>query len=477
MSDEAAGRPPGFYAGVIALIALGQVIFGTDFCAVSVALSSIAGDLHVAPALMSWVVAIYSLTYAGFLVLGGRTADSYGRRRFCLLGLYLFGAGTLIAAAAANVWMLIAGRALEGLGSAFFIPTSFSLINVLLPDGPIRHRAFAVFSATQGLAMMLGLCGGGLLTTQIGWRAAFLITVPLVVAAIILSWRFIPPFEKPEKAASLDIGGAILITLGVGVLLTSLSVMGEFGWLSSQGLETLAAACGLLLVFFVVESRVRKPLVPLSVFRHPNLLGADVASIGAMATTGGVFVLLNLFMQRELHFSAMLSGLGMLPYALAVMAAGRLVGHGMARFPLRQCILVGFVVFIVGVILFSMISPGGSYALYIAPAMIIAGLGSTVATVLLMALSTAAVPSERQGVATGVLITFQQIGMALGVSLALTVMSANLKQGAPLVQSLHGGFLAATGMAVFGFLSALLFTRKTAVSAGDLEAASAEAAL
>ena len=158
-----------------------------------------------------------------------------------------------------------------------------------------------------------------------------------------------------------------------------------------------------------------------------------------MATTGGVFVLLNLFMQRELHFSAMLSGLGMLPYALAVVVGGRLVGHGMARFPLRQCILVGFVVFIIAVFLFSMISPVASYALFIAPAMIIAGLGSTVATVLLMALSTAAVSTERQGVATGVLITFQQIGMALGVSLALTVMSASLKQGAPLVQSLNGG--------------------------------------
>ena len=273
MSDQAAGRSPGFYAGVIALIALGQVIFGTDFCAVAAALvhcprparragADVVGRGNLLPHLCR-------VPGAG----GAHRQFLHGRRRFCLLGLYLFGVGTLIAAAAANVWMLIAGRALEGLGSAFFIPTSFSLINVLLPDGPIRHRAFAVFSATQGLAMMLGLCGGGLLTTQVGWRSAFLITVPLVVTAIILSWRFIPPFEKPEKRTSLDIGGAVLITLGVGALLTSLSVMGEYGWMSSQGLETLAAAVALLIVFFLVESRVREPLVPLSVFRYPNLLG------------------------------------------------------------------------------------------------------------------------------------------------------------------------------------------------------------
>ncbi len=477
MDKRRTERTPGFYAGVIALIALCQVIFGTDFCAVNVALASIVRDMHITPALTSWVVATYSLAYAGFLVLGGRAADSYGRRRFCLIGLYLFGAGTLMAAAAPNVWVLIAGRALEGLGSAFLIPTSFSLMNVLLPDGPVRHRAFAVFSATQGVAMTLGLCVGGMLTTQVGWRSVFLLTLPLIVAGIILSWRFIPPLEKREKSASLDIGGAVLITVGIGVLLIALSMMGEYGWLSRQGLETLAAAIGLLFLFFLLERRLREPLVDFSTFRFANLLGADVASVGIMATTGGVFVLLNMFMQRELHFSAMMSGLGMLPYAVAVMIGGRLVGHGMARFPLRQCILAGFVVFILATILFAVVSGTGSYGLTLAPVMVIAGLGSTVATVLLMAFSVAAVPAERQGVATGVLITFQQIGLALGVSLALTVMSASLKQGTPLVLSLHQAFFATTATAVFGFLCTIFFTRRATVSVGQIAIAPVEAVL
>jgi len=460
-SDMPRERSSSFYAGVIALVAIGQVIFGTDFCAVNVALESIARDLKIEPAVMPWVVATYSLAYSGFLVLGGRAADSYGRRRFCIFGLCLFGAGTLLAALSFNVWTLIGARALEGLGSAFLIPTSFSLINVLLPEGPVRHRAFSVFSITQGVAMTLGLCVGGFLTTTWGWRSVFLLNMPLVLAAIVLSWRFIPPYVRSDAKPSLDIGGAVLITAGVALALLSLSAMGEYGWTSHQGLGLLLAAAVVLVMFFILESRLRAPLVPPSIFWFPNLLGADVASVGIMATTGALFVLLNLFMQRMLHFSALMSGLGMLPYALAVMAGGRLVGHGMSRYPLRWSILWGFVVFIAGTLLFSFVSVAAGYGVNLVPGMLVCGLGSTVGTVLLMALSTASVPPNVQGVATGVLITFQQIGLALGVSVAITVQVASLAHGATEIASFHSGFLAATAMAVVGFLCALLLTRRS----------------
>ena len=159
---------PRHYAGIIALVALGKFIFGVDFGMMNVALATISTDLHVDPVILPWIVSTYSLSYAGFLVLGGRAADTFGRRRFCIFGLCLFGLGLLVAISAANVWVLIAARALEGIGSSFFIPASFSLMNVLLPEGPGRHRGFAVFGATQGLAMVLGLGGGGIVTTAFG---------------------------------------------------------------------------------------------------------------------------------------------------------------------------------------------------------------------------------------------------------------------------------------------------------------------
>jgi MFS transporter, DHA2 family, methylenomycin A resistance protein len=466
-SDTSRERSSSFYAGVIALIAICQVIFGTDFCAVNVALASIARDLRIEPAIMAWVVATYSLAYSGFLVLGGRAADSYGRRRFCIFGLCLFGVGTVLAALSFNVWILIGARALEGLGSAFLIPTSFSLINVLLPEGPVRHRAFSVFSITQGVAMTLGLCVGGFLTTNWGWRSVFLLNVPLVLTAIVLSWRFIPPYVRSSTKTPLDLGGAVLITTGIALALLSLSAMGEYGWTSRQGLGLVAAAIVVVALFLVLESRLRAPLVPLSVFWFPNLLGADVASVGIMATTGGLFVLLNLFMQRMLHFSAMMSGLGMLPYALAVMAGGRLVEHGMSRYPLRWSILWGFVVFIAGTLLFSFVSVAAGYGLNLVPGMLVCGLGSTIGSILLMALSTASVPSNVQGVATGVLITFQQLGLALGVSVAITVQAASLAHGATEIASFHEGFLSATVMAVIGFLCALLLTRRSHLQSAD----------
>ena len=456
----------GHYAGIIALIAIGQVIFGTDFGAVNVALASIAKDLQIAPGMLSWVVGTYSLAYAGFLVLGGRASDSFGRRRFCILGLLLFGSGSLLAVFSFNVWTLIAARALEGFGSAFFIPSSFSLINVLLPEGQIRHRAFAVFSATQGIAMILGLCGGGIVTTTMGWRAVFLINIPLVVAAILLSYRFIPAHLRSPKKPTIDVAGAILITMSAVFAVAALSAIGEYGWTDVRGTGVLVASMVALAAFLILERNLKDPLVPPAIYHFANFFGANLASVGIMATTGGLFVLLNLFMQRALHFSAMESGLGMLPYASAVIVAGRLIGYGMSRYPIRKTILAGFVVFIAATLLFAAVSTERGYGLNLAPAMIVAGLGSTVGTVLLMALSTSAVPAPIQGVATGVLVTFQQIGLALGVSVALTVVAASSRSGEPIITAFRLGFLATTCTAVMGLVCALLFTRKPLAGPG-----------
>jgi DHA2 family methylenomycin A resistance protein-like MFS transporter len=452
-----------YFAAIIALVALGKFIYGVDFGMMNVALSTISTDLRVDPVILPWIVAVYSLSYAGFLVLGGRAADTFGRRRFCIFGLCLFGLGLVTATFAANVWVLITARALEGIGSAFFIPASFSLMNVILPDGPVRHRGFAVFGATQGLAMVLGLGGGGIVTTAFGWRAVFFINIPLVITAIVLAWRLIPAHEISKEKHTVDVGGAILITAMVVLSLSALSAVGRYGWKSAQGPALLGASALALGAFLLLERRVREPLVPPNIYRYANLIGTCFGNITAMAATGGLFVLLNLFMQRFLHFSAMQSGLGMMPYAGAVIVTGHFLRPVMGRFPLRRAILSGFAILLLAPLFFAVASPDRGYVYNLIPGMLVAGLGGTLSAVLLMALGTAAVPAPQQGVATGVLITCQQIGLALGVSLALTVFTASSAGGGAIITAFRQAFLAPAVMAGAGLICMLVFTRRLAV--------------
>lgn len=465
MDTGAEERSAGYYIGITALIALGKFIFGVDFGAMNVALATIGRELHVDPAVLPWVIASYSLAYAGFLVVGGRAADTFGRRRFCVLGFVLFGAGLLLAMSATNVWMLIAARALEGFASALFIPASFSLINVILPDGPLRRRAFSVFGATQGLAMILGLFGGGIVTTTFGWRAIFVICLPLVAVAILLAWRLIPAHSRSLEKRSLDMGGAILITAVAVLALTAISAMGKFGWTSIQGVGLLAAAVVTLGIFLLLERLLHDPLVPPSFYRYPNFVGSAVASMGAMAPTGCCFALLNLFMQRVLHFTALQSGLGMLPYAFTVILCGHLLGFAMARYPLRNTVLTGFGLFIVATLVFGTISAAGGYGVGLVAGSVLAGIAGTLSAMVLLALGTADVPPSSQGVVTGVLVTFQQIGLALGITVGIGAVAAAAKLGDSPTVAFHHGFLAATAMSVAGLLCTILLTQKTNAAA------------
>jgi MFS family permease len=459
-TQGSAARSDGGYAGIIAIIVIPQVMFSIDFTSANVALASIARDMGIGASLLSWVITGFALTCAGCLILGGRIADVYGGRRSCIAGLSGLIIGELISAAAINPAMLIAGRALTGLSSAILVPASFSLINILLPNDTIRNRAYAILSSFQGVAMLIGLCGGGIVTTLFGWRAAFLINLPLAATALILAFRFIPPTARREDSASLDFGGAALIMLSIGTALLALSVLGSYGWLSYQGWSVLGLAAGLFAIFFFIEKIVRDPLVPPTIFRFPNLLGANLTSLILMAPTGGVFVLMNLLMQREMHFSAMQSGFGMIPYALAVTATGRLLGHSMSKFPLRRVILAAIVIFIAGMLLLATISIERGYAIGVIPGMLIFGMGSTAAAIPLMALSTGSAPQQSQGVATGVLITFQQIGGALGVSAVLAIMGAQMAGGVAPDMAFRNAFLAMAATLVVCLLTILLLTRE-----------------
>jgi MFS family permease len=448
------------YWGVIALIALGQVILAIDFCISSIGLASIGRDLAVGPGTLAWVVTIFSLTYGGFLILGGRIADLFGHRRACILGLILFGGGSLLAASSTSIQMLIAVRAIEGLGGALLTPTSFSLINVMLPDGPIRHRAYSVFGVTQGLSYIIGLFGGGALISHFGWRSGFLLNIPAIVIAIVLAWRQIPLPDPNAARPKVDIAGAILITAGMGLLMFALSAVGRHGLISIEALVPLAAGIAAIVALVVVESNIEHPLVALSVFRYPNLVGADLACIAMIAGGSSVFVLLPTFLQRTFHFSPDVTGFVLIPYCVAVMAGGQVAGLAMSRFTLRQCVGGGIALFVGATLAFCLAWGGwNNFWFIMLPAMIVAAFGATAASLPIMALSTGQVAARDQGLASAVLMTCQQIGVSLGVSIVFAVIATASLDGSAVTVAFHHAFIASATFAALALVSTIVLTR------------------
>jgi DHA2 family methylenomycin A resistance protein-like MFS transporter len=460
MQDKSSGRG---YVGVIALIALCQFLFAIDFHSVNIAMVAIGGAFGLSPALLAWIMSAYFLTYAGLLILGGKIGDLYGRRLPCVLGVAAFGLGSLGAFFAPSFTVLLAARGVEGLGSALMIPTSFSLINVLLPPGPLRHRAFAVYSATQGVAMLLGQNLGGLVTTYFGWRSVFLLSLPAAIAALVLALKFAPGRQSGEASSRLDWMGAALVTGAIASLLLGISAASQHGLLSSGAAVGCGGAVVLFAAFALLESRLKEPLLPASIFAHPDLAGAALACVAMAATVGSAMVLLNLYMQEVMHLTAIMAGFRMLPFALAMIATGRVLEGAMRRFSLRSTVLASGAVAVIGsaMLSFAALPQETAYLSRIVPAMIVFCIGSTSANVALMALGTAAAPSHRQGLATGVLITCLQIGMGLGVSVCLAVLNAALDAHLPPTQSFAVSFLTAGASAALGIVCVAQFTRKS----------------
>lgn len=411
---------------VILLVGLTQLIVTTDFSIIAVALPSIGRGLHIPPTSLAWVISAGALTFGGVLILAGRAADIFGQRRCMLAGLALFGAGSLGGAVAPDLTMLIVARIVQGLGGAILSPANFSLINTLVPEGEARRRALSVFGVMQGLSLVIGLLIGGALTTQFGWRAVFLLNPPIVVLAILLTLRAVPRSPAAQRVdRDIDWLGAALIVAAMGLVLSAVSLMGKQGWLAREPMTLMATGLAAFGLFFFVEGRARAPLAPLSIFGRRNFSAAGLIMLLHLAGIGGIFVLTSLYMQSGLKLSAMRSGIGMMPYAVAVMLAGQSVAPIMARLPHRPIIFGGFGLYVLGLVLMALLSDQRNYWLALGFGSVICALGSLISFMALMAEATHDVPASQQGVASAILFTGHQIGVPLGATLALAVLSAN----------------------------------------------------
>ena len=410
---------------IIALMALTKIITTADFAIVSIALPSIGRDLNVSPSSLAWIVTAGTLVLAGTLIIGGKLVDRYGHRRALAIGLTLFTIGSIGAGLAPVFELVLAARVVQAFSIALLSPASFSLITAFLPDGPVRHRALGVFGMTQGLSLIIGLLGGGWIVSTFGWRGAFLVNVPLLAIALFMAISWLPRV-KIQRGEPIDGAGAVTATIAMVLLVGGIAMLGRIGF-NATTLGMIAGSLTSIVLFVAIERRVASPLVPGSIVRQPMYGIAAFMLMMSLAAVGGLFLLSQLYMQRVLGFSAATAGLGAMPYAIAVIAAGQVAPTVLGRLSPRTGLAASVTINLAGY-LWLALSMGQPYHLSIAPGMMICALGSVTSFILLMQMATSPLAPHQQGVGTALLFTAQQVGTGLGATITMILLDPGTRE-------------------------------------------------
>lgn len=443
----------------LALLCVASFMVILDANIVTVALPSIGRDLHFAGSSIQWVVTAYAVTFGGLLLLGGRVADLYGRRRVFLAGVAVFAAASLLCGLAGSGAMLVAARALQGVAAAVMTPTALSIVLTIFAEGPDRNRAIGVWGATAGTGATAGGLLGGPLTDGLGWAWVFFINVPTGAAILALGPVLLAESRAGRGRRTLDVTGALTVTGAVVLLVYAVSTAPEAGWLSVHTAGVLAASAGLLVTFVVVERRSAAPLVPLRVFRSVSLVNGNLVNLLAgMAAFGQGFVLTQ-YAQQVLGWSAVRFGIltAVMP-ALAVV--GSLVGQRVVtRTGYRPVAAVSMVLLGSGCLLLTGITVQSTYLTGVLPGLLLFGPGLGACTVAASIAAVTGVAPAEHGLASGLTNMSFQLGGALGVAVLATVTAAVAAPAgggpAALTTGYGTSFAVAAGFAAAGLLCAV----------------------
>jgi EmrB/QacA subfamily drug resistance transporter len=461
------------------VLCFGDLMIVLDSTIVNVALPSIRADLGFSQASLAWVVNAYLLTFGGFLLLGGRLGDLFGHRRLFLVGLGVFTGASLACGLAGSQGFLIAARAVQGLGGAVVSVVALSLIMILFTDPAERAKAMGVVGFVLSGGGTAGVLLGGVLTDVLSWHWIFLVNIPVGVAVVALCLVLLPDDRRTGAGARLDVAGAVTVTAALMLAVYAIVNGNETGWASGQTIGLLAAAATLLAVFLGIEARVSQPLMPLGLFRLRNVSAANVVAVLMAGAMFGWFFLSALYLQLVLGYSALEVGLGFLPGTVvwglsSIALSDRLV----MRFGIKLPVIVGLLVFVLGLVLFARAPVDGNFVLDVLPGMLLFGLGGGITfNPLLLAAMGDVAPSEA-GLASGIVNTAFMMGGALGLavlaSLAASRTGSLLASGEGALVALNGGyhaaFLAGAVFAAVGLVGALLL-RPVAPPAHGMEEA------
>ncbi|HSA53362.1 MAG TPA: MFS transporter [Yinghuangia sp.] len=419
--------PPRTRLGLtLALLAFAQLIISIDYNIVYVALPEIGTDLGFSAHNLQWVVSAYAVAFGGFLLLGGRACDLFGARRMFALGLGLYAGSSLLGGLADTPGLLIAARAVQGVGGAFLFPATLTLVSTSFAEGHERNRAFAVWGTAGGSGMILGSLLGGVLTDAFGWEAVFFVNVPLAGAAALLAFALIAPDSPRASGGSFDLAGAFASTLGVTAVVYALVQGPEAGWLSGPVLTAAAVGVGLLAVFVVIELRSREPLLPLRLFTNRNLSVAAAVTFLFMGTFGTLQYFLTVYFQGVHGYDALTTGLAFLLPMVAIAIGSQGAGRLATRYGIRPVLGAALAVGSVGTVVLALgLAADASYVALV-PGLFVMGLGQGAAYTLMFGAASLGVDAGEQGVASGVASTSQQVGGAVGLALLVAVANSGL---------------------------------------------------
>ncbi|UUY01759.1 MFS transporter [Svornostia abyssi] len=428
---------------VLALVALAQLLIVLDATIVNVALPAIQDDLRLSDQELQWTINAYTLAFGGFLLLGGRAADLFGRRRLFVAGTLLFTVASALNALAESGTLLIAGRALQGVGGALVSPAALSIVTTTFPEGEPRTRALAIWGAVSAAGGAVGLLLGGLLTEWLSWQWIFLVNLPIGLFAAAAAARVVPE-SRADDVRGFDAPGAVTVTAGMVAVVFAITKAESWGFGDVRTIAVAAAGAVLLAVFVANERRQAEPLLRLAIFRRRTLATANAAMLLAGGAVFGMFYFGSLYLQRVLGLSPVEAGVAFLPFTVMIVAgaafAQRLVGRTSAKEP----ILLGLGFATAGLLWYAQLDADGSYlADVLGPIVLIAfGMGNVFVALTLVA--TAGVAAHEQGLASGIFTSSQQVGGALGLAIlgtvAADVAASSLADGVVPLQALVDGF-------------------------------------
>jgi EmrB/QacA subfamily drug resistance transporter len=461
---------------ILVLVCFAQFMVVLDATVVNVALPSIQNDLGLSEANLQWIVNAYTLVFGGFLLLGGRAGDLLGRKRLFLFGLVVFTVASLLDGLATSSGMLIGSRALQGLGAAFISPAALAIITTTFQEGAERAKALGVWAAIAIGGSAVGLVVGGALTQLLSWPWIFFINVPVGVAVLVLSLRYLPESRDEEAHRSFDVAGAVSITAGLMILVYAIVQAGEHGWTSARTIGLFVLAAVLHVAFVAIERRSKAPLVRLSIFGVRSLLAANVSMFLVASGLFAMFFFNTLYIQRVIGYGPLGAGLAFLPFTAGIMVSAGFASKFTPRLGVRPVAIGGMIVTIAGMMLLTRISVDGSYASDVLPALVLTALGLGAVFVPLTLVATTGLENEDQGLASGIFNTSQQIGGALGLAIlaslaaSKTASATGVSQQAALVEGFHVAFAGGAAFMVLalGCFVALLRRR-------DVERIEAEA--
>jgi EmrB/QacA subfamily drug resistance transporter len=466
MGQNIAGRRSLF---VLILLCSAQFMVVLDFSIVNVALPAIQVDLGFTTQNLQWIVTAYSLTFGGFLLLGGRIGDLFGRRRLFILGLVLFALASFLGGIAQSALWLILARAVQGLGAAIISPISFSLITTTFHEGLARNRALGVVGAVASSGFAAGALLGGLLTAGPGWRWVLFVNVPIAIGALIFTPILLRETEKEVGQRQVDVFGAITITLGLILLVYALAQGNQIGWGAPQTLGLLGVALVLLVVFIYIETRVQVPLIRFGIFRLRTLTGANLIGLFAPGALGSMVFITTLYMQKVLGYAPTTTGFAFLPMALVLIIVSNVVSRFVPRFGVKRLLIAGMFVMALGLLILTRISVQDNFWEALLPGTLVVALGIGPSFTAMAIAATTGVSDREQGLASGLLNTTQQVGSGLVLAVAAVVSAARTTmlqdgQDVSAKAALVGGFqyalIACAFFAVLGGIVAIFVIRQ-----------------